>query len=199
MVYVRALAADERVALRKAARREVGRVSERMRAILLSGRGYAGPRRSTLPGDETTGLLAYPCDEGCHFRGNGVVDANGDASSAGGAHQLRSLFDGLRAAEVRRPAADAPPRAVDRPLSPRARAIPRPACRSGYEGDPACQWPNGILRTGRCRLRRRRRHHVYECIFILSCQTPRSQRRAPERDLSTAGALPRPLRPRRRT
>ena len=39
MVFVRALAEAERQELKRPARREVGRVSERMRAILLSGRG----------------------------------------------------------------------------------------------------------------------------------------------------------------
>lgn len=53
MVYVRVLADEERVALRKAARREVGRVSERMRAILLSGRGYAVPAIAQI----------FECDE----------------------------------------------------------------------------------------------------------------------------------------
>lgn len=53
MVHVRDLAEAERVALRKAARREVGRVSERMRAILLSARGYGVPEIARI----------FECDE----------------------------------------------------------------------------------------------------------------------------------------
>ena len=68
MVYVRELAEAERVALRKAARREVGRVSERMRAILLSARGYAVPEIARI----------FECDEATvrewivRFEGGGV-------------------------------------------------------------------------------------------------------------------------------
>lgn len=40
MVFVRPLSADERRELKRLARREVGRVSERMRMVLLSSRGY---------------------------------------------------------------------------------------------------------------------------------------------------------------
>jgi len=43
MVFVRPLSDVERRALKQGVRHEVGRVSERMRAILLSGRGYAVP------------------------------------------------------------------------------------------------------------------------------------------------------------
>ena len=44
MVFVRALDEAERAALKQGVRREVGRVSERMRAVLLSARGYAVPQ-----------------------------------------------------------------------------------------------------------------------------------------------------------
>ncbi len=53
MVYVRALSEAERQALKKGARREVGRVSERMRMILLSSRGYAVPEIAQI----------FECDE----------------------------------------------------------------------------------------------------------------------------------------
>lgn len=44
MVFVRPLAEQERQQLKRLARREVGRVSERMRMILLSSRGYTVPQ-----------------------------------------------------------------------------------------------------------------------------------------------------------
>ena len=53
MVFVRTLADAERQELRRLARREVGRVSERMRAILLSGRGYTVPQIAAI----------FECDE----------------------------------------------------------------------------------------------------------------------------------------
>ena len=53
MVFVRALAEAERQELRRLARREVGRVSERMRAVLLSGRGYPVPQIAAI----------FECDE----------------------------------------------------------------------------------------------------------------------------------------
>ena len=53
MVYVRPLAEAERQELRKLARCEVGRVSERMRAVLLSGRGYSVPEIARI----------FECDE----------------------------------------------------------------------------------------------------------------------------------------
>lgn len=68
MIHVRVLADEERVALRKAARREVGRVSERMRAILLSARGYGVPEIARI----------FECDEAtvrdwiAHFEAGGV-------------------------------------------------------------------------------------------------------------------------------
>jgi transposase len=53
MVYVRPLAEAERQELKRLARREVGRVSERMRAVLLSGRGYSVPEIARI----------FECDE----------------------------------------------------------------------------------------------------------------------------------------
>ena len=53
MVFVRALAEAERQELRRLARREVGRVWERMRAVLLSGRGYPVPQIAAI----------FECDE----------------------------------------------------------------------------------------------------------------------------------------
>ncbi len=53
MVYVRPLAEAERQELKKLARREVGRVSERMRAVLLSARGYSVPEIARI----------FECDE----------------------------------------------------------------------------------------------------------------------------------------
>lgn len=48
MIYVRALRDEERRALKQGARREVGRVSERMRAVLLSARGYGVPQIAAI-------------------------------------------------------------------------------------------------------------------------------------------------------
>lgn len=53
MLFVRALSDAEQKQLRQGARREVGRVSERMRMILLSARGYAVPQIATI----------FECDE----------------------------------------------------------------------------------------------------------------------------------------
>ncbi len=53
MIYVRALTDEERRTLQQGARREVGRVSERMRAVLLSARGYAVPQIAGI----------FECDE----------------------------------------------------------------------------------------------------------------------------------------
>ena len=53
MIFVRALAADERRVLQGLARTEVGRVSERIRMVLLSGRGYAVPQIAAI----------FECDE----------------------------------------------------------------------------------------------------------------------------------------
>jgi hypothetical protein len=53
MVFVRALSEEERRALRQGVRREVGRVSERMRAVLLSARGYSVPQIAGI----------FECDE----------------------------------------------------------------------------------------------------------------------------------------
>lgn len=53
MVFVRPLAEAERQELKRLARREVGRVSERMRAILLSSRGYSVPEIARI----------FECDE----------------------------------------------------------------------------------------------------------------------------------------
>ncbi len=47
MVFVRSLEGRERRELKRLARREVGRVSERIRMILLSSRGYDVPSDST--------------------------------------------------------------------------------------------------------------------------------------------------------
>ncbi len=44
MLFVRSLEEAERQQLQRGARREVGRVAERMRAILLSSRGYSVPQ-----------------------------------------------------------------------------------------------------------------------------------------------------------
>jgi transposase len=44
MLFVRSLEATERQQLQRGARREVGRVAERMRALLLSSRGYSVPQ-----------------------------------------------------------------------------------------------------------------------------------------------------------
>jgi transposase len=48
MVFVRALDARERQELKRLARREVGRVSERIRMVLLSSRGYTVPQIATM-------------------------------------------------------------------------------------------------------------------------------------------------------
>ena len=53
MLYVRTLSEAEQKELRQGARREVGRVAERMRVVLLSARGYGVPQIATI----------YECDE----------------------------------------------------------------------------------------------------------------------------------------
>jgi transposase len=53
MIFVRPLAEQERQQLKRLARREVGRVSERIRMILLSSRGYTVPQIATI----------FECDE----------------------------------------------------------------------------------------------------------------------------------------
>lgn len=53
MLYVRPLSEAEQKELRQGARREVGRVAERMRMVLLSARGYGVPQIATI----------YECDE----------------------------------------------------------------------------------------------------------------------------------------
>lgn len=53
MLYVRTLSDAEQKELRIGARREVGRVAERMRMVLLSARGYGVPQIATI----------YECDE----------------------------------------------------------------------------------------------------------------------------------------
>jgi len=53
MIFVRALTVEEQKALRRGVRREVGRVAERMRMILLSARGFAVPQIA----------LIFECDE----------------------------------------------------------------------------------------------------------------------------------------
>lgn len=53
MLYVRTLREAEQKELRQGARREVGRVAERMRMVLLSARGYGVPQIATI----------YECDE----------------------------------------------------------------------------------------------------------------------------------------
>jgi transposase len=53
MIFVRPLEEQERQQLKRLARREVGRVSERIRMILLSSRGYTVPQIATI----------FECDE----------------------------------------------------------------------------------------------------------------------------------------
>src|SRR5690348_9882023 len=53
MIFVRPLQETERRELKQLARREVGRVSERIRMILLSSRGYSVPEIATI----------FECDE----------------------------------------------------------------------------------------------------------------------------------------
>jgi transposase len=53
MIFVRPLTDDERRVLQRLAQTEVGRVSERMRMVLLSGRGYAVPQIAAI----------FECDE----------------------------------------------------------------------------------------------------------------------------------------
>ena len=53
MIFVRPLTASERHELKQLARREIGRVSERMRMILLSSRGYSVPQIAAI----------FECDE----------------------------------------------------------------------------------------------------------------------------------------
>jgi transposase len=53
MIFVRPLQEQERQELNRLARREVGRVSERIRMILLSGRSYTVPQIATI----------FECDE----------------------------------------------------------------------------------------------------------------------------------------
>ena len=53
MIFVRSLQEAERRELKRLARREVGRVSERIRMILLSSRGYTVPQIAAI----------FECDE----------------------------------------------------------------------------------------------------------------------------------------
>src|ERR671922_2132366 len=53
MIFVRPLQEQERQQLKRLLRREVGRVSERLRAILLSSRGYTVPQIAAI----------FECDE----------------------------------------------------------------------------------------------------------------------------------------
>src|ERR671922_840015 len=53
MIFVRPLQEQERQQLKRLARREVGRVSERIRMILLSSRGYTVPQIAAI----------FECDE----------------------------------------------------------------------------------------------------------------------------------------
>lgn len=53
MIFVRPLTEDERRVLQRLAHTEIGRVSERMRMVLLSGRGYAVPQIAGI----------FECDE----------------------------------------------------------------------------------------------------------------------------------------
>ena len=48
MIFVRSLQEQERQQLKRLARREVGRVSERIRMILLSSRGYTVPQIAAI-------------------------------------------------------------------------------------------------------------------------------------------------------
>jgi putative transposase len=69
MVFVRPLGEAERRELKRLARREVGRVSERIRMVLLSSRGYSVPRIAEI----------FECDEATvrgwleRFAGEGVA------------------------------------------------------------------------------------------------------------------------------
>jgi transposase len=69
MVFVRMLSEEEHRALKRGVRREVGRVSERMRAVLLSARGYSVPQIAAI----------FECDEAtvrewiAHFEAGGVA------------------------------------------------------------------------------------------------------------------------------
>lgn len=69
MVFVRTLSEAEQRALKQGVRREVGRVSERMRAVLLSARGYGVPQIAGI----------FECDEAtvrdwiAHFEAGGVA------------------------------------------------------------------------------------------------------------------------------
>ena len=53
MIFVRPLTDDERRTLQRLARSEIGRVSERMHMVLLSGRGYPVPQIAAI----------FDCDE----------------------------------------------------------------------------------------------------------------------------------------
>lgn len=105
MLYVRTLSEAEQKDLRQGARREVGRVAERMRMVLLSARGYTVPQIATI----------YECDEA-------TVRRWIERYEAGGVQGLRDLprpgrpprADAAAREEIRRmveagPAEDAQP------------------------------------------------------------------------------------------
>ena len=67
MIFVRSLADDERRVLQGLARTEVGRVSERIRMVLLSGRGYPVPQIAAI----------FECDEATVRTWLGRFEADG--------------------------------------------------------------------------------------------------------------------------
>jgi transposase len=98
MIVVRALTESERRELKQAARREVGRVSERMRTILLSSRGYSVPQIAAI----------FECDEAtvrswiARFEAEGVAGLR-DRPRAGRPHKADGAAQGVIRQQVETP------------------------------------------------------------------------------------------------
>src|ERR671916_537289 len=104
MIFVRSLNDDERHALQRLVRTEVGRVSERIRMVLLSGRGYAVPQIAAI----------FECDEATVRTWLGRFEADG--------------VDGLRD----RPRGGRPPKADAGAREALGRALDRPPADCGH-------------------------------------------------------------------
>ena len=102
MVFVRPLAPAERAALQRLARREVGRVSERMRMVLLSSRGYAVPEIAAI----------FECDEATVRRWLARFEAEGAAGLRDRPRPGRPRPADAAAREAIRREVEAPPAAA---------------------------------------------------------------------------------------
>jgi transposase len=101
MLFVRPLTDDERRVLQRLARTEVGRVSERMHMVLLSGRGYAVPQIAAI----------FDCDEATVRTWLGRFEADGVDGLRDRPRSGRPRTADADAGEVIGQALDAPPAA----------------------------------------------------------------------------------------